>query len=125
MCGVNPQIRSTNHETPEDAIAHLDSQAVPFAHAVLQVETEPGNFAPCDWGGNLLGQKQHWPHRIGANGQHPAVTALEIDWDTLVAIIRDQYDGSKSMLDIAGELLKERHPDVHGWAHDLAWAAAE
>ena len=125
MCGVDPGIRSTNHETPEGASKHVASQTEPFAHAVLQSETTPGVFNPCDWDGNLLNPGQRWPHRLGVNGQHPAVESLKMDWDTLIALVQEQYDGTRGMMDIAGELLKERHPDVHGWAHDLAWAAAE
>lgn len=125
MCGVDPKIRSSFHVRAIDAVEHLDTrQSEPYAYAVLQREAEQGRFEPCDWAGEPLGRGQSWPKRTGENGMHPAVASLEMDWDTLVAIVREQYDGTRGMMDIANELLVERHPDVYGWARDLAWAAA-
>ena len=124
MTGVNPEVRSSQHETPQDAIKCLEAESQPYAYAVLQqaIETE---LVPCDWGGQLLGTRQEWPRRMGANGTHPAVVALQEDWENLVNLVRTEYDGSRGMIDMAGELLQERHPDVQGYAEKLARAAAE
>lgn len=125
MTGVNPEIRSSRHETAQNAVTHLEAESQPYAYAVLLREIEKGRFEACDWDGQLLIREQQWPQRTGENGTHPAIFALKEDWDNLIALVRNQYDGTRGMICIAGELLGKRHPDVQGYAKKLAWAAAE
>ena len=122
MTGINPELRSSRHETPEDAIAHLEAENQPYAYAVLLKETERG-FEPCNWDGQPVMGRQ-WSHRLGTNGDHPAVIALKNDWENLIALVRSQYNGTRGMIDIADELLRKRFPNVYGYASMLAWAAA-
>jgi hypothetical protein len=124
MSGINPKVRSSHHETPDEASLHLEAQTEPYAYAVLQREIEQGHFEPCDWEGQPLAAIQQWPHRMGTNGDHPAVTALKNDWRNLVNLVYNQYDGTKGMIDIADKLLRERHPYIYGYASILAWEAA-
>lgn len=122
MSGINPEIRHSVHETPDKAIAYLEAETEPYAYAVLQREVEKGRFEPCDWEGKLI--VKQWPYRMGTNGDHPAVIALKNDWGNLIALIRSQYDGTRGMIDIALELLNERHPEIWGYAEKLAWEVA-
>jgi len=76
----------------------------------------------------LVGSTEKWPSRKGANGQHPAVVALEADWATMIEIIKCRHaeEGpARGTIAIAAEVLAERHPGVWGWAHPLGWAATE
>ena len=120
MMGVNPQLRKSRHETPDAAIAHLDAQTEPYAYAVLLRQTEPGSWTPCDWNGEYV--ETSWPYRRGANGDHPSVVALREDWDNLIELVRKAKERrpGTGTIDIAREILDERHPEICGYSERLA-----
>lgn len=121
--GVKPCIRTSSHESSQDAKMHLAKQAEPYAYAVL-LKWESGTFIPCDWNGNMV-PSSNWPQRIGMNGDHPAVIALRADWQNLIAEVRYLHAiAQEPMIDIASEVLQARHPNVMGYAERLAWDAA-
>ena len=125
MSGINPEIRTTYHDKPEEALAHVESQKTPYAYATLQQKTQAG-YAPCGWKGERIGHNETWPRIDGTNRQHPKVTALKKDWHMLVEMVRARHQTSENaMIDIALEILKQRHPDIVGYAEHLAWDAAE
>jgi hypothetical protein len=128
MMGVDPQMRTSYHDTPESARVHVEMQTEPFYHAVL-LKRFPGGHLPANWQGEAItDQKASWPHISGTNGDHPAVIALKQDWPSLVTEVRRIYaekNGAVGMVYIAGDLLRERHPDVHGWSDQLGWAATD
>lgn len=122
MEGVNPEVRTTTHGTPEDAEKHLVVQNLPYAYAVLSKQN-PQGYAPCDWNGNfVLGGE--WPKRKGTNGSHPNVVALRSAWSSLTEETRRRWNNSdSSMLEIASDVLSERFPEISGYSERLALAA--
>jgi len=124
MQGVNPQMRTTLHETPEEAVAYLETQTEAYAYASLQRPIE-GGHTPCDWQGQSIDAGGKWPLRHGTSGQHPAVVALKADWYRLIERVREIHrEHGGAMVDIAADLLAVRHPQTHSWATNLAWEAA-
>jgi len=84
-----------------------------------------GVWVPCDWDGQVVSSADEWPKRRGTNGEHPAYLALKQAWGGLVAQVRDIHKRQGgAMIDIAGCLLREHHPETFGWAERLAWEAA-
>ena len=127
MEGANPDVDSTTHDALEIARDYLDSFSRPYSHAVLQHEVETGKFAPCNWDGNPIAQHAEWPMIHGANygRSHPAVEAVRADFDNLAKETYSIWEASGgAMIDIAADLLKSRHPEICGWAKEIAWAAA-
>lgn len=122
--GVPVNMRTSYHQTPAEARQHLDAQTEPYAYATLAIIEQSGMVA-CDWEGRKIDRTEDWPSINGTNGEHPAYLALRRDWPHLVSEIRRIYaETHRPMIDIAGELLRARHPETHSWSEHLAWEAA-
>lgn len=121
--GVDAEIRTTYHETPEDAVDAVMCQTEPFSYAVLQRRSMTG-WQPCEWDGtDVIGA---WPTIHGTNGDHPAAVAMKSDWPEMLRLVRAEHAHTgKPMIDIAGRLMRERHPQIVGFTEKLAWQAAE
>jgi len=123
-CGIDPKIRTTHHDTPQDAITHLHSISKPYSHAVLLIRIEGVGNHPCDWDGNKLYSGRKWPRRTGMNYRelHPDLKKLKDDYIFLMdEITRRHAAGERGgTIHIASKLLRERHPDIVGWAGTLA-----
>ena len=123
--GVDPEVRTTHHYTPDAARTLVNEQIIPFRYAVLQKHDDEGNAYACDWEGRTLTESDPWPMIRGRNGIHPAVQRLSDDWFTMIRIIRAEHaTNGGGTISIAGHLLSTRHPATSGWATTLGWEAA-
>lgn len=123
--GVDCQCRTTNHDSPGEAVAHLDAETTPYSYAVLSKHHFFG-WDPVGWHGEAVYSGQDWPKKMGANRgvTHPALVAYQEDKSWLIREIRRiQKKRGGGMIDIAHDLLQERHPKV-GLADQLGWQAA-
>lgn len=121
--GIDPEVETTYHDTPDGARAYVDARAKPFWRALLQWRSHSG-FYPCGFDGRLVDAGQ-WPGINGENGQHPAVIRMRQDWQTMIDLAVARYHPGVAMVDIALAILQERHPMVNGWFTELAKAAIE
>jgi hypothetical protein len=124
MTGIDPEIRTTYLDSPEDAARIVERETQPYHLAVLGRKNESG-YWPCDWNGNRVSHNQEWPYIKGINGHHPAYLAMRSDWIRMINIACDEHTRTGgALIDIATRLLSERHPQIHGWALTLAEEAA-
>lgn len=119
LMGTPTETRTSHHETPQEAITHLNSQTEPYFAAVLQRDSLKG-WTPCDWDGHDV--SRDWPQRRGSNGNHPAYVAVMSEWEELKAEVLRELEtpkgARKGSIAIADRILRERHPDV-ALAHRL------
>ncbi len=121
MTGIDPQVRSTTHATPDEAIEHLNAETEPYSHAVLM-----RGSSPCYWNGrSIINPYAKWPKKTGANWgvTNPDLAAYETDKPFLIEQIRQTHNQTgQGMIHIAHDLLQERHPNVT-LSEKLGWEA--
>lgn len=113
-----PCVTST-HATMGEAVAALDRHDRPYHIAYVQWQD--------GYGGGALATPEGLPtsgndyfRRMGANGEHPARTALRADLPRVLAEVVSRYrtgDNRRGMVDLAREVLAE-------FGHDQAAQAA-
>jgi len=123
LMGVDPQIRTSYYDSPQDAQRQVKAQPA-FSYAALQIN-EGGNYYPCNWSGERIQEGDRWPLIYGTNRKHPAIVALESDWDNMIKLVISGVETGKGAIIVASRILEKRHPDVVGYSEKLAAAAME
>jgi hypothetical protein len=122
--GVTYEKRESFHDTPFSALAALEMETGPY-HGAQLFDVAGGDEIPCDWDGSHGGLYDRKGYVKGTNGKHPIHIALQADWKTMVEMVREERKRTgEPMMDIAHNLLAERHPYAIILSGHLAWDAA-
>lgn len=124
LTGAPAGLVVSEHNSAEEAASALAAHASPYSYAHLSVWDDFGtSWVPADFDG----RRSHTPEfRLGENWgkDHPALSALNADWDSLAAdVAREHTDKGIPLVHGAAEILSQRHPQICGMAERLAEAA--